>query len=142
MHHYLGFCLLCSRLFVVSCIRTEFDNYNTNNFGLQVIRQMATTLTNRLVVFVRGILFGQIQNKTLRLSATNARDETASTLMDTDVGAFVDGIPDILELVAGAIEIGAVISYMSGHWGAVSFTAIIPALCKFNYLQQLRPITI
>lgn len=108
------------------------------NFLFQIFRHITTSLINRFVTFVRGILFGQIQSKALRLSATDARDRAPSDLMDSHVNEIVVGFPDMLEIIASAVEIGAIISYLTGCLGVASFVGIIPALCTLD-LAPLCP---
>lgn len=50
--------------------------------------------------------------------------------MDKETDEITTNIPDMLEIVAGAIESGAAISELSSQLGFVSFFALIPTLCE------------
>lgn len=52
--------------------------------------------------------------------------------MDSDVDEIVSGIPDLFEIVASSVEIGAILSELTGYLSIASFVAIVPALCKPN----------
>ena len=90
---------------------------------------MATSLTNRLLVFVRGIMLGQVLGKTLRLNAIEARDRAPTTLMDADIDGIMNGIPDVLGVPINALEIGIAIFDLTDLIGRATFLIALPLIC-------------
>mgnify|MGYP005989004291 CR=1 FL=1 len=89
---------------------------------------MATQLVNRLVVFVRGILLGQVLGKTLRLDGMKARDKAPTTLMEADIDGITTGVPDVLGAPVNFLELAVAAFDLTRLIGRTSFLVVIPII--------------
>lgn len=91
---------------------------------------------NRTVVFTRGILIGQIQSKTLRLSAFDAQEKSPTALVDSVMDQIIESLPDILELPSSAFEAGVSMSDLRRAMPRASYAILSWAIGSWRCSQM------
>lgn len=72
--------------------------------GAAVCRAVTNHLKNRLVVRMRGALLSHMSAKSYRLKLSEAKRQTAITLMSADFESIITGFPDLIEIPFSVLE--------------------------------------
>ncbi|KAJ4145410.1 hypothetical protein LMH87_004262 [Akanthomyces muscarius] len=94
--------------------------------GAAVSRAVTTHLKNRLVVRMRGALLSHMSAKSYRLKLSEARKQSAITLMSADFESIVTGLPDLVEIPFSILESGLGMYFLAFFTKEICLVILIP----------------
>ncbi|KAJ6785660.1 hypothetical protein PWT90_06005 [Aphanocladium album] len=94
--------------------------------GAAVCRAATTHMKNQLIVRMRGALFSHMSAKSYRLKLSEAKKQTAITLMSADFESIVTGFPDLIEIPFSLLESGLGMYFLSYFIKAICLIIFIP----------------
>ncbi|TQV90059.1 ABC multidrug transporter [Cordyceps javanica] len=96
--------------------------------GAAVCRAVTTHLKNRLVVRMRGALLSHMSAKSYRLKLSEARKQSAITLMSADFESIITGLPDLVEIPFSILESALGMYFLAFFIKAICLVILIPLI--------------
>ncbi|KAJ3490638.1 hypothetical protein NLG97_g5745 [Lecanicillium saksenae] len=117
--------------------RSEIDQHNKGGLvaatflsytGAAIAKSASMHMKYRLLTRVRGGLISQLFDKTQRLKLSQAKKQSALTLMNTDIDGIVTGLPSCIEIPFSMIETGLGMYFLAEFVHQATFIVFIPLI--------------